>query len=145
MSFTRSHWRACWFKECVFGMRGVLHRLITLEGFSAWNLTWWGFWVWNFRAFSTTPSFAAMAEHAGEWAWGGGAMLIGLLQLTCLLLNWRRGRIAGAFLALLAWGVLASMFVLANPRTTGVPNYTNIAIFMFLVAIRDRLSDEDAV
>jgi hypothetical protein len=90
----------------------------------------WGGWllnpVWN--SFSTTPSFAAMAALAPEWAWGAAVMLIGLAEGYGLLADVPILRKVTALLLTFVWASVGAMIAYANIAATGVVVYPLLAV-----------------
>jgi Na+-driven multidrug efflux pump len=80
-------------------------------------------------AFASTPSYATMARLAPEWAWGLGALLVGVGALAALLFDGARWRRIAMFAGLAYWLFVASTFALGNIDSAGWVVYGLIACY----------------
>jgi hypothetical protein len=104
----------------------------TLTCFGLWLLAPW------LDTFNSTPSFTAMAATGlPEWLWGLGIALLGVSQLTGLLLwkQWRRqvAMLIGVFLL-----YLAALFALSNFPAPNDALFIPLAIGSFWIYVRLR-------
>ncbi len=121
-------------------MRTFLHALrdflvyrLDLERKSIVTASAWGGWVLARHSFDSNPAFRLLNETAarfgvgGEVFWGGLLLLGAGLQLTGLLTERDRLRMAAAMLLCATWLLIGLLFFLYNSRGTGAPTYLAFA------------------
>lgn len=95
----------------------------------------WGLWVANpfWTVFTQAPLYAAMAGIAGEWFWGGIAILAGIITSYGAYKPSYFNMHLGSFVAALHWLVIAIMYFLGDWTNTGGITSLCFAIYASIV------------
>lgn len=90
----------------------------------------WGVWLLNplWDTFGGSPTFAAMAQAAPEWAWGVFMALLGGMALAGMLWDRMALRRAASFGLAMAWAFVAATFWQSNLPSTGSVTYPLLAL-----------------
>lgn len=115
----------------------IYHRFETV---SALGVLLWGVWLLNpfvdsFVRF--TNSYAEMAKHASENAWGAGAFLIGLTGIIGILKDNKHMRRAG-MLGALTFRTFTLIFIGLQTHfsTSGIPDFSLWALMALMAYVR---------
>ena len=120
-------------KRFLFTLRDFLVYRLDLERKSILTALAWGGWVLTRHSFDSGPAYrflnatAAWIGLDGEALWGGLLVTGALLQLTGLLTERDRLRMAAAMCLCATWLLIGLMFFLYNSRGTGAPTYLAFA------------------
>ena len=121
-------------KPFLHALRDFLVYRLDLERKSIVTASAWGGWVLARHSFDSNPAFRLLNEtaarfgfHRGEMFWGGLLLLGAALQLTGLLTDRDRLRMAAAMLLCATWLLIGLMFFLYNSRGAAAPTYLAFA------------------
>lgn len=86
--------------------------------------------------FANTPSYQAMRDIAPQTVWGCLFAGLAIFKLVGVFGDLRLVRAVGAFLGLVFWSFIATMFVLTPGSSTGIVIYGILAFISLLVLQR---------
>jgi len=102
----------------------------------------WGIWIINpwFSVFHTAPLFSAMANIAGEWFWGGVAIIAGLVISRGALKPSYANLHFGAFVACLQWLSISILYFACDWHNTGGLTAMTFAVYAAVIWVNIKVN-----
>lgn len=102
----------------------------------------WGLWIFLpfWTVFTQAPLYSAMASIAGEYAWGGLAMIAGAGIIRGALKPLYKNIQLGSFIAFFHWFVISILYFIGDWASTGGITSLTFAVYSALVWVNIKIN-----
>lgn len=102
----------------------------------------WGIWIINpfWSVFGTAPLYHSMAAIAGEWFWGGIAIIAGIVISRGALKPSYTNLHLGAFVACLHWLAIAILYFAGDWHNTGGLTALTFAVYAAVIWVNIKIN-----